>query len=208
MRVKKKFHGSGPRSDKELFISKAIDDACKKMRTAWPWTSMEFSIGKQIADRIFVPLSDISIDNRDNKAAVAYVMQRMYLYYIKKSGFSIDNKKIAPLIERIVANRKMVKDGFSDDLSYYYYSTLASKNKYVKNMDNFLDVSSSWLSFYGEDEYNTGLFRDLIRQMFKIDSSIGKNGSEFLAYLKIGLKDNVYSHVDEISKKYYDITKT
>ena len=208
MRVKKKFHGSGSRSSKELFISKAIDGACKKMKDVWPWTSMEFSIGKEMADRIYVPLNDLSIDIKDNKAAIVYVMQRMYLYYIHKSGFSIDNKKIAPLIEKIVANRRMVKDGFADDLSYYYYSTLAVKNKYVKSMDGFLDVSSSWLSFYGEDGYNTGMFRDLVRQMFKIESNIGKDGSEFLAYLKIGLKDNVYNHADEISKKYYDITKT
>ncbi len=207
MHVKKKFHSKGLRSEQELLVSKGIDAACKKMRTAWPWTNMEFSIGKEMADRIYIPLNDFSVKSKDHKAIVAFVIQQMYLYYIRKNGFTVNNRKISPLIEKIISNRAMVKHGFADDLSYYYYIFLANRNKYVRTMDDFLEVSSAWLSFFGVDDYNTGLFRDMIRQLFKVETPIGKQGAEFLAYLKTNLKDNVYKHSDEMVKKYYDITK-
>lgn len=209
MKVVKVFHGTSERTERELLASRAVDDACKRMRNCWPWATMEFSIGKDMADKINIPLTDYSFDIKDRKAMLSYIIQRMFLYYIRKNGFSMPNKKISAVIERIIANRAMVKNDFSDELSYYYYLLLTRKSKHIKDINEFLDVSSSWLSFYGVDEYNASMFRDMVRELYKIESSIGKPGSEFLAYLKTtGLKENVYQHADEIAKKYYDITKT
>ncbi|MFH1420558.1 MAG: hypothetical protein ABIG30_01165 [Candidatus Aenigmatarchaeota archaeon] len=203
MKIRKFF---GVRTDASLFVSKVIDKTVPKMLSSWPWDEMAFSIGRETADRIYIPLDDFSIASRDGKATAAFVMQRMYLYYLKRNGVDIKGK-ISGLLEQLIANRLMVKNGFSDELSYYFYHLLAKKKKYVRTPKEFIELSNAWLSFYGTDEFNMLLFRDMIRNQFKIETNAGKKGSEFITFLKGDLKDNIYNHMDDMVKKYYEVTR-
>src|SRR3989344_7415988 len=58
-------------------------------------------------------------------------------------------------MQEIKANRDVMKLGFSDDLFYYLYKNIASRN--VMNYEDFIRANLAWLTYHNRDEFITFL---------------------------------------------------
>ena len=67
------------------------------------------------------------------------------------------------LMQEIKANRDAMKLGFSDDLFYYLYKNIASRN--VMNYEDFIRANLTWLTYHNRDEFYEAFLKKTIDKM-------------------------------------------
>lgn len=97
--------------------------------------------------------NDVFIKNCDPDGIKILVLRKLLI-----SGFKMDAPEI---IVKLLADRKIMSEGFSRELVYYYYCSLITRKRTIKNFEDFLEVNLPWLSFSRADRYNSEFFRQL-----------------------------------------------
>lgn len=130
--------------------------------------------------RISMDLRNDFIQERDEKAIRFMVVQKIFLANIKRLEIG------EQFIEEIMANKMLAKIGYEDALVYYYY-TLISKMKHNLGFEEFIFVNLPWLSLYGIDNYDAGVFLDL-KSRFGYKKNYERDTKELFELLKGDMK--------------------
>ena len=94
------------------------------------------------------------IKNGDPDGIKILVLRKLLI-----SGFKMDAPEI---IVKLLADRKIMNEGFSRELVCYYYCSLIMRKRAIENFEDFLEVNLPWLSFSRSDSYNSEFFRQLV----------------------------------------------
>ncbi|MBI2075764.1 MAG: hypothetical protein HYT72_00760 [Candidatus Aenigmarchaeota archaeon] len=137
-----------------------LDTLAMSVRKIEPfYDTLEISFGGKNSVRITDSAVFISLDKsndflmeRDEKAIKALVLKLVALAGTRRLAINV------PFLEEILSDRELIKDGFGDELFYYYYLSLANAEKSA-GFEKFLEISIPWLSFAGlDDSYSSFLF--------------------------------------------------
>lgn len=97
--------------------------------------------------------NNVFIKNGDPDCIKILVLRKLLI-----SGFKMDAPEI---IAKLLADRKIMSEGFSRELVCYYYCDLITRKMAIENLEDFLEVNLPWLSFSRADRYNSEFFRQL-----------------------------------------------
>ena len=66
-----------------------------------------------------------------------------------------------------MSDRKIIKEGFSEELVYYYV-ILSRRRKEINNLKDFLEINIAWISFEKTDIYNSLFFKEFLKILLMI----------------------------------------
>lgn len=153
MRILKSF----PVQDKKTEqVSKVFDAVITKFDYPWRFGRMELHLrdenkvmANEEAGIIVLDYNDVFIQAMDAKGTAVLIMRALFTLITREICGSLPT-----VIEDIIANREMIRQGYGDALVYYYYQKNISEPRPSTAED---DVP--WLSFYIDDRYNSDFFR-------------------------------------------------
>ncbi len=101
-----------------------------------------------------------------------------------------------------MADRKIIREGFSRELTCYYFCTLSAKKRRIENFGDFLEINLPWISFKGNDEYNSLFFRQLLCE-FEYDKKLESETEGLFGLLSRPLTSSVLNQIiSECSSTY------
>ncbi|MEM7819784.1 MAG: hypothetical protein QXD48_03065 [Candidatus Aenigmatarchaeota archaeon] len=163
MRIIKKFVEN---DEKIKLISNIFDSIIKNFDFIQHFDSLEFHVRDKNIVKLYNNTALISIDynneiiqDRDERAIRSMILHQLYHLIIKRR-YQID---MPHLIEDILINREMIKDGYGDDVFYIYYIYLIKKKEV--DFNDFIIINIPWLSFYRFDKYNSEYLKDMIKRI-------------------------------------------
>lgn len=86
--------------------------------------------------------------------------------FIKIQCTKLELKRIYDLNENIlnfISARQLIKNNFSNEIAHFYFWYLATKNKQIMTIKDFIDINIPWLAFYGIDENNSNMLKDMLK---------------------------------------------
>lgn len=93
-----------------------------------------------------------------------------------------------------MADKKIIREGFSRELTCYYFCTLAAKKRRIENFGDFMEINLPWISFKGNDEYNSLFFRQLLCE-FEYDSQLESETEGLFSLLSRPLTSSVLKQI-------------
>ncbi len=188
MRVVKRFQKDIEHID---LVSEVFDQIIRKFYYNLFVDRIEFIVGDknsyELKDRtakIFLDANDEFVRSGDKRAVRALILHHLAHIIVKQRGMETDHHHI----EDVLANREVIKNGFSDDLFYYYYQQLTRKQD-IKSFKEYLDINVPWISFHGKSQNDSIFLLKLARQI-QHPSGFHTKGKKILKHMKKDLWDD------------------
>ncbi len=148
--------------DDERFIFTCFDNVLKKIFCELKYSAIKIEIADKTASFVkensafvLVDKNSFYVKSRDEKFT-SIVMAKNVL------SLPLSNELPEPLKDLIVF-RKIIKAGFSDALSYYFYVLLSSRE--YKGIAGFVEANIPWLCYVNNDQYYSELFYAATKNM-------------------------------------------
>lgn len=92
------------------------------------------------------------------------------------------------------ADKKIIREGFSREITRYYFCSLAARKKRVESFGDFLDINLPWISFKGIDEYTSLFFRQSLGK-FEYDERFESESGGLFSLLSRPLTSSVLQQI-------------
>jgi hypothetical protein len=142
-------------------VSKIFDEILKEVAYFLKFDSITLEFKNEFKSEIesnnasiYLDYKNVFIQNSDEKAIRFLILKQFFYLSITRK---ID-KKLPKFIEDLIVGREMLKNGYSKELSYFYYAYLVNSQK-IKNKSDILYANLPWLIFYKADIFNYNLFK-------------------------------------------------
>ena len=187
MRIVKKFI---KHDEKSALVSRIFDE-CLLISDSQFLDRIDFYLGKEEKINLILSNAYISLDynnpfiqSKDERAIRIIILNKLLHLNFRRSY------NLSYPIEDILVNREIIKRGYGDDLFYYYYLFLLEyKTQRIKEMEFFLKINTTWLSFFPSDNYYSAFLRKMINSFKYRKQFVNKTKKLFLALKKDLLKD-------------------
>ncbi len=155
---------SEKRDEATAFAFSVFDNTIINFAHLIPYDSVKFIIGREDKTEKTEAGLLMAINHRnrfimekDDKAIRIIVLENIIRLSLSES--------LPKFIENVIVYRTMIKEGLGDDFLCYCLSLLAEdENTTNKSLDGFLEASSIWLGFCGQDNYSSLMLRDIVRK--------------------------------------------
>ncbi|MBI5347183.1 MAG: hypothetical protein HZB66_01090 [Candidatus Aenigmarchaeota archaeon] len=189
MRVVKRFQKDLEHID---LISGIFDQVIRKFYYNLFIDRIEFILsdknGFEIGDRsakIFLNANDNFVRVGDQRAIRALILHQIAHIIVRQKGMETDQHHI----EDVLANKELIKNGFSDDLFYYYYQQLIKKPE-IKSFHEYLEINVPWLSFMHGKRHHDSMFLLKLARQIQHPSTFHTKGKKILKHMKRDLWDD------------------
>lgn len=169
-------------------VSRIFDDAVKEIAPFLKFNTITLELkndfNSKMADNsatVYLDYTNDFIQNTDEKAIRFFILREFFKIFVKKKN----GINIPEFVEELIVNREMVKNGYANEVSYFYYAILARKPK-IKSKEDFLYINLPWLIFYEKDEFYCSFFKKLSTKLVK------KYNNPYAAKVLNTLKKNLW----------------
>jgi len=126
---------------------------------------------------VYLPYKNYFFEHNDRRGMKILVLKHIFMIDAK-----IKFKDYPKFLAELDAYRKIIKNGFSEELYYYFFIHLMKKDKHVKTLNDYIDINIPWLSFYKLDDYISDFFKEFAKK-FKIAFRC-KTKSKIIRFMK------------------------
>ncbi len=135
--------------------SRLFDEAIKRVEFPWRFERMEFHVRDEnkivLTEEkctIVIDYNDLCVQSRDVKGVAAMILQSLF----KAAAYQLHGK-LPDFILEVAANREMIRSGYGEYLSYYYFQNFGRRDGLYKYLP--------WISFYSQEKYYAEMFLEI-----------------------------------------------
>jgi len=141
-------------------VSKIFDEILKEVAYFLKFDTIKLEFKNEFKSEIegnnaliYLDYKNDFIQNSDEKAIRFLILKQFFYIFVTRK---ID-KKLPKFIEDLMIGREILKNGYSKELSYFYYAALT--NTKIRSKNDILYANLPWLIFYKTDNFNYDLFK-------------------------------------------------